>query len=231
MQSSPQKTRIPDRKGKVAAGAYEILRQKIMQNQLPGNSYVLEEEIARDLEISRTPVREALTRLEAEGLIQAVPRHGYKVVPITMVDIAEIYQVLSPLETVAAELLATKPDNSHEVAILDEAVNEMRMALERDDLDGWAAADERFHTCLVELCGNNRLAKAAKMLFAQSHRVRIFTLRLRDKPIGSVEKHAALVDAIRKRSPDLAREVHNAQRDAWTSSMTNLFSKLGVHQV
>jgi DNA-binding GntR family transcriptional regulator len=210
---------------------YDALKNSILHGRKPAGSHLLEDAIALEFGVSRTPVRDALARLEQEGLVAPVPRHGYRVVPITMADIEEIYQVLSPLETVAAELLARKKPNTAEVKALQEAVDMMAAALKKDDLDAWAEADELFHARLVDLCGNRRLASAAHVLFAQSHRVRLFTLRLRDKPVGSVKNHGALVDAIRKGRPDLARQVHAGQRDSWTNIVGRLLEKVNVHQV
>ena len=210
---------------------YETLRHKITNNQLPGGSQLLEEEIATQMKVSRTPVRAAPFKLEAEGLVQAVRRHGYRITPITVQDIHEIYQVLLPLETVAAELLAEKNPNKHEVQALQDCVDRMDAALKSDDLQGWADADELFHARLVDLCGNRRLARAAKLMFAQSHRVRLFALRLRDKPISSVKHHGALVDAIRQRRPALAREIHGAHRDSWTQTLGQLLTSLNIQQL
>lgn len=210
---------------------YTSLRQKIMNNQLPGGAQLLEEDVASELHVSRTPARAALVRLEAEGLIQAVRRHGYRITPITVHDIREIYQILSPLETVAAELLAEKDPNEQEVQALQECVDRMDAALQENNLEAWADADELFHARLVDLCGNKRLARAAKLLFAQSHRVRLFALRIRDKPVNSVKHHGALVDAIRQHRPALAREIHSAHRDAWTQTMGKLLASLNVHQL
>jgi DNA-binding GntR family transcriptional regulator len=210
---------------------YESLRHKIMNNQLPGGSQLLEEDVASELNVSRTPARAALARLEAEGLVQAVRRHGYRITPITAQDIREIYQILSPLETVAAELLAGKDPNEQEVQALQECVDRMDAALKRDDLEAWADADELFHTRLVDLCGNQRLARVAKLMFAQSHRVRLFALRIREKPVNSVKHHGDLVDAIRQKRPALAREIHSAHRDSWTETLGGLLSSLNVHQL
>ncbi|MBB3182019.1 GntR family transcriptional regulator [Variovorax sp. Sphag1AA] len=216
---------------RAADTVYGTLKLRILRNQLSGGSQLLEDTVAAELGVSRTPVREALARLEAEGLVEPIPRHGYRVLPITMDDIREIYEVLSPLETVAAELLAQKKPNSTEVKALQEAVDKMATALKADNLDAWAEADESFHARLVDLCGNRRLAKVAHLLFAQSHRVRLFTLHLRDKPSSSVKHHAALVDAIRKGRPDLARQIHAGQRDNWTATIAQLLERLSIHQL
>ncbi|NDY92391.1 GntR family transcriptional regulator [Ideonella livida] len=210
---------------------YNALQHKIINNLLPGGSQLLEEEVAAEMHVSRTPVRAALARLEVEGLVYAVRRHGYRVTPITVQDVREIYQVLSPLETVAAELLAEKDPNGLEVDALQECIDRMDAALKNDDLQAWADADELFHARLVDLCGNKRLARAAKLMFAQSHRVRLFALRLRDKPVNSVKDHGALVDAIRQKRPALAREIHSAHRDSWTETLGQILADLNIHQL
>ncbi|MCW8208588.1 GntR family transcriptional regulator [Verminephrobacter aporrectodeae subsp. tuberculatae] len=221
----------PDTKPTSSDSVYLSLRHKIMNNQIPGGSHLLEDVVAQELGVSRTPVHAALARLESEGLVQAVRRHGYRITPITLADIHEIYQVLSPLETVAAELLAQKNPNDQEVQALQECVDGMATALEHDDLNAWAAADERFHARLVDLCGNQRLARMAKLMFAQSHRVRLFTLRLRDKPVGSVQHHGDLVDAIRQKRPQIARKIHGAHRQDWSRTLEQLLSSLNIHQI
>ncbi|MGS0895856.1 GntR family transcriptional regulator [Burkholderia stagnalis] len=216
---------------KVGAQAYQVLKAKILSNELPGGTQILEEALAAELNMSRTPLREALTRLENDGLIEIIPRHGVRILPLTKEDITEIYQVLSSLETTAAELIAERQPNTAEVALLRDAVTQMDIALKADDLTGWADADELFHKRLVELSGNRRLAAAALMLFDQSHRVRMFTLKLRDKPTGSVKNHGQLVDAIAKHDVDKVHRVHSEQRGRAIDTLLGLLSKVNVHRL
>jgi DNA-binding GntR family transcriptional regulator len=211
--------------------AYRTVKGLILDNQMPGGFQVLEDELARELQMSRTPLREALVRLQNEGLIQLVPRDGVRVVPLSASAILEIYQVLTSLETTAAELLASKRPNIDEVARLQGTVDAMATALQQNDLAAWAVADERFHRELVQSCGNSRLATTAFNYLDQSHRFRMFTLRLRDKPLGSTEAHANLVEAIRHNNPIQARAIHQAQKAGFHDEMTRLMVAFSIRQL
>lgn len=214
----------------LADQAYNLLKERIIWNHFPGGFQILEDELALRLEMSRTPLREALVRLHNEGLVHLIPRHGVRVVPLSIDDVHEIYQVLTSLETTAAELLAVKKPNDKEVAGLRNASERMKAALKNDDLDAWVRADEEFHRLLVGQCGNARLANAARTFLDQSHRVRMVTLRLRDKPVKSTEYHAALVEAIADGNSRLARKIHTQQKGTWRDDMLDLMKKYNIHQ-
>lgn len=207
--------------------AYERLRAMILKGDLTPGFSALEKEIAEQLGMSRTPVREALIRLEADGLIEVLPRRGFRVLSINMDDIREIYHLLGVLEVAAAELLASKPpeENTGAIDALSRAVDEMAEALERDDLEGWAEADARFHRLMIENCGSGRLARFAFAIWDQAHRVRWVTLRLRPKPLESTMDHRALVDAVRRHDPNAAREIHRFHRVRNTEMLMRLLDK------
>ena len=204
--------------------AYDLLKEMILKGDLSPGFSALEKEMADRLGMSRTPVREALIRLENDGLIEVLPRRGFRVSQIHMEDIREIFQVLSVLEVAAGEILAEQSDEARNPAIenLDQAVDDMAAALSIDDLDGWAKADERFHSILLENCGNNRLARMAFTFWDQAHRVRLVTLRLRPKPEGSTNDHRKLVDAIRGGDGDAAREIHRQHRKRYMKMLMQL---------
>ena len=86
--------------------AYEQIRRRILDIDWPPGHRALEQEVALALGMSRTPVREALMRLQDEGLVEVIPRHGMRVLPVSPNDMREIYQILTALECMAAELLA-----------------------------------------------------------------------------------------------------------------------------
>ena len=100
-----------------------------------------------------------MLRLAGEGLVEVRPRHGMRIKPVSQVDMREIYEVLTALESTAAALAAARSDQGGSVALLRASIRDMDAALERDDLAAWAAADERFHTLLVEAAGNSRLTE------------------------------------------------------------------------
>ena len=217
--------------GLFGASAYDVIKQRILGNEYPGGFHLLEQQLALDFDMSRTPLKEALVRLESDGLIQIVPRRGIRVIPLTANDIHEIYTVLSPLETLAAELIAIRTDNKHEVAALEAQVEAMRRALNKSNLGAWAEADEKFHRCLVDMSGNSRLSIAARTLLDQSQRFRMFTLRLREKPVRSTDNHASLVQAIKEHDPKRARLVHMDHKADWKKNMEALLERFSIKYI
>lgn len=194
--------------------AYDSIKAQILNNEMPPGGQHLERDVAATLGMSRTPMREALVRLQDDGLIEILPRRGFRVRPISPDDMREIYQLLYCLESTAVELLAARqlPAESPEIAALEAATREMETSLNDGDLDGWAAADEQFHRLLLQYCGNKRLAKMAFTVWDQSNRARMVTLRLRPIPTDSTADHMAVVDAIRRHDASGARQMHEAHR-------------------
>jgi DNA-binding GntR family transcriptional regulator len=208
---APAAVRAP--RGSRVDDAYRAIRKRILDNVYPPGYQALEQSLATELGISRTPVREALIRLQKEGLVDVVPRHGMRVLPVSPTDMKEIYEILSALESMAAELLAKRRPSDEELAPLERASRDMARALRADDLEGWAEADERFHRQLIDLAGNRLLAQAVLNFWDRAHRVRRITLRLRPKPVNSTKEHTALVERIRAGDPRGAHEVNRAHRE------------------
>jgi DNA-binding GntR family transcriptional regulator len=205
--------------------AYRAIRLRILDNIYPPGQQKLESALAEDLGISRTPVREALIRLANEGLVEVVPRHGMRVLPVSPDDMREIYEVLKALESAAAETLARRRPTDAELRPLVEATRDMARMLKADDLDAWAAADERFHQGLVELAGNRTLIDAVARLADRAHRARLFTLRLRPKPVNSTREHMALLERIRAGDAVGAVEVNRAHRERATGELIAIFER------
>ncbi|MEZ5843093.1 MAG: GntR family transcriptional regulator [Hyphomicrobiaceae bacterium] len=208
--------------------AYDRLKQMILDNELQAGAYVLQEELGVMLGVSRTPIREALIRLEQEGLVEIRPRHGMRVLPISIEAMREIYEVLTALEALAARIVATKGLASHQLAAMELAVDDMEGALTANDLDAWARADQRFHALLVGYSGNSRLIDMVETVIDQSYRVRRLTLRLRPKPVASNSDHRALVEAIRARDPERAYRVHEQHRRKSGEMLVELLKKLEI---
>lgn len=211
--------------------AYNIIKIGILRNKYPGGFQILEDELAHSLNMSRTPVREALLRLESEGLISLIPRRGMRVLPLSLEDIREAYQLLGFMETAAAEMIAMRESNQKAVATLKTYVDAMEAALKQDDILEWAEADELFHRELVNLSGNKRLAKIANTLLDQTERFRRFTMRLRKKPTHFVSTYADLVRKIKKRDTVGIREVHLNHKKRWLDEMQELVEQFNINHV
>ncbi len=205
--------------------AYALIRARILDNVLPPGLQVLEGDLAEDLGMSRTPVHLALVKLEDEGLVQVTPRRGMRVVPLSPVDMREIYEVLTALETAAVELLARRRPSAADLAPLESAVAAMDAALAADDLEAWAQADAGFHKKLMDLSGNRRMAAMAAAVSDQAHRARMLTLRLRPRPVRSNQDHRAVLEALAAGDWTRARDVHRAHRQAATATLTEILER------
>jgi DNA-binding GntR family transcriptional regulator len=217
--------------GTLVDQAYAAIRERILDNVYAPGHQALEAALAAELGISRTPLREALVRLAEEGLIEVVPRHGMRVLPISPADMAEIYEVLTALECAAAEIVARRRPGAEELRPLTAATSDMAAALKRDDLDGWAAADERFHQTLVALAGNRMLAQTVANFWDRAHRARMVTLRLRPKPVNSTREHTALVERLRAGDVSGAVAANRAHRSRASGELLALFERLRLQQL
>lgn len=211
--------------------AYAQLRRRILDNDWPPGHRALEHEVATELGMSRTPVREALMRLQNEGLVEVIPRHGMRVLPVSGNDMQEIYQILTALECMAAELLAARKPSAKELQPLVDATQAMDKALRADDLDAWAAADERFHAQLIDLAGNRQLQTTVLNYWDRAHRARIFTLRLRPKPVNSTKEHMQMVERLRAGDAEGAARVTRAHRERARHELVTIFERFKLAQV
>ncbi|WP_198946802.1 GntR family transcriptional regulator [Kiloniella majae] len=211
--------------------AYRELKRRILENELPPGTQLMEGELAELLDISRTPAREAMTRLEVEGLVEVRARHGMKVRPISVSDMKEIYALLTGLESTAAWQAANRDHSEDEIKALRDSVQEMDDALQAQDLKAWALSDEKFHKLLVSMSGNNRLIELVGRFIDQSHRVRMLTLTLRPVPAQSNEDHGRVVAAIEAKDADTARRVHRIHREKAGKLLVDLLEKHHLTQL
>ncbi len=225
MQTSPSLT---PRTQSRTNDAYDRLHADILSNQLPPGYQATEPEIAARLGMSRTPVREALIKLEAEGLVELIPRHGARILPISTRDMEEIYEVLSVLEPQAAAALARRKLPPESLGPLRQTVTDMRAALKDGDLDRWAAADDAFHRTLLALHANRRMMNVASVLYDQAHRARMVTLRLRDLPEQSTKDHEDILAALERGDADAAQQVFAQHRGRAARELLSILEKLGL---
>lgn len=208
--------------------AYAELKQQIIEGALPPGSSWLEEEMAARFGVSRTPVREAMVRLEQEGFITIVPRRGLKVAEFTRRDVFEVNEVLESLELLALQRVAGRALAAEEIARFDAAVAGMDAALAADDVHAWAKADYAFHTTLIDLAGSRHLTRTAGNYLERAHRFRLATLGLRGRPFSSTTSHAATVECIRRQDPATATEIHHLHKRRWAHELDSLLDRLGL---
>jgi DNA-binding GntR family transcriptional regulator len=221
------------KRGSLVDEAYAALKQAIRDTVFAPGYQGSEQEIAVRLGMSRTPVHEAIIRLQEDGLVRVLSKRGVLICPLTPQDIREIYEVVIAVESMAAELLAALSDAAR-AAVADEleaATAAMDAALARDDLPGWAEADDLFHRLLVERCGNGRLRRIAQTVTDQAHRARMLTLKLRARPAGSAQAHRLISAAVRAGDADEAHRRAREHRVAARDEIVPLIEHIGLRQL
>ncbi|MEX2519986.1 MAG: GntR family transcriptional regulator [Paracoccaceae bacterium] len=211
--------------------AYDRLKEEILQNRMPPGYQAPEPEIAQRLGMSRTPVREALIKLEAMGLVELIPRRGARILPVSLEDMREIYEILAVLEPEAAAQVASSGPSAAAVDGLRRATQEMEAALERGDLEAWAEADDLFHRRLLDMNSNRRLSAFVNTLFDQAHRVRMITLRLRQTPVDSTREHREILNHICDGNPAATRETFRRHRERAADELLGILANYRLPQL
>jgi DNA-binding GntR family transcriptional regulator len=181
------------------------LRAAIASGSLIPDQQLGEAELARAFGVSRNPLREAMARLVAEGLLRNIPHRGIFVVNMDDDDVRDIYRVRRVIEGAAAELIIISGGVSG-VASLREACNRMVRAVTDSDHAALTKADHDFHTALVAESGSRRLVRSAQTLMIETQ---VCIRRLEERyewPMEAVQEHIDIVDAIERRDLPQALE-------------------------
>ena len=191
---------IPERKP-LGHYVFENLKQAIVRgNFTPGNRLV-ESHIAEAMGISRTPVREAIHKLEREGLIKKLPQGGFYVLNLTREEIEETFGIRSVLESYAARLAAIK-HQKEELAPLEEKIEEFQHFLNRGEWEALLKINTEFHSLLYAMSRSPKLIKMINDLQDQIYRFRRIILRIDTMAKTSNEDHRQMLRAMKKRDAD-----------------------------
>lgn len=191
--------------------AHHIIRLAIRDLILPPGMTILEREMAEALQMSRTPVREALVRLETEGFVQLIPRRGFSVETIEKEDLKEIYEIVEALDGLAVEI-ATKKVSNIEVAQLELLIDEQEAALQQKDLKRWAILDDQFHQLIIDCAKNKRLNAVIDSHSDKLYRARLFTITHRPLPLQSIVEHRAIISCMKATNGIAAQTVMKSHR-------------------
>ncbi|WP_373893729.1 GntR family transcriptional regulator [Virgibacillus sp. CBA3643] len=192
-----QEPRLPQR-------AYHIIRTAIRNLKLAPGKTFLERETAELLGMSRTPIREALVRLQTEGMITLVPRRGFIINPIKKDDLKEIYEITESLDGLAVEL-ATNEITKDELQHLKELIAQQKESLSKNNLYNWSLLDDQFHADIIKYANNTRLTNVIDIHSDQLYRARLYTINNRPTPHRSVTEHQAIIACMEAQNPEAAR--------------------------
>lgn len=174
---------------------FEYLREEILSSRLAPGTELSEVALAQSLGTSRGPLREALGRLAAEGLVRIVPRHGAVVTKLTRREFMDAYEVREALETLAVRRAVPRLDDEGRAA-LHAMCEEMEELAADGDQQGFFAVNRRFHDVFVAASGNQRLAQMHAQLMDQMGRLLDKSQELRGGMRRSVQEHRELLAAV-----------------------------------
>lgn len=177
---------------------YRVLKAEIIKGSLKPGTKLLEGKIAKQMGVSRTPIREALRELAAEGFVKMSPNQGMIVINSSIEDIQEVLQIRGVLEGLAARLAAEKI-NQKEVNELEKYLKQMEIFTKKDDALAFSEMDAEFHELILNVCGNKRLIQLRRNLSDQAHRYRIRSLSIPGRLRYSLKEHQEIVEAIKKK--------------------------------
>lgn len=176
--------------------AYQAIKNKILTCEIRPGEPLVERQLAAELGISKTPVREALKTLAHEGLVEIIPRRGAYVIEMPAKDLYDIYQVRQALECLAMELCLPKI-NQTEIEYLTELVDRSSMRWENFDFDVFLEMDELFHRFFIEKSGNQELVNTVMALDTKIARYRSFTAFMPGRIEASLKEHQDILEAIK----------------------------------
>lgn len=183
--------------------AHGRLRDAILRHELMIGEPVSQVQLAREMGISRSPLREALKMLEREGLVVAEPNRRVRIASVSVADLEELYSMRITLEGFAASVTALRLTDA-EIESLGETVRQMDACIAAADNEGWHAPHRAFHRGLLQHSGARILA-TAEQLSDHSDRYRRIYLEQPTSYVRGAEEHRALLDAAARRdAPEVA---------------------------
>lgn len=184
----------------------EALREAIINGVLEPGERLMEIQLAEEMGVSRTPVREAIRKLELEGFVVMIPRKGAYVAGVSYKDVKDVFEIRAALEGLAAGLAAEK--------ITDDELEQLERVLhyekEPDTLEEMVQSDTDFHALLYKASRNERLTVILANLREQIQRFRTTSLAVPGRPRYAIQEHRAIVDAVARHDVEEAQALATA---------------------
>ena len=176
---------------------FENLRSAILEGKLKSGQRLMEVQLAEQLGVSRTPVREAIRKLELEGLVVMLPRKGAYVANISVKDLMDVLEIRASLEGLGVSLAAERRDDE-DIKKLEEIEIEFEEAVKTQNIEMLLKKDIEFHECIFKSANNKKLAKMINSLWEQVQRFRITYVSDLNASLSLIDEHQAILGAIRE---------------------------------
>ena len=185
---------------------FNTLRQAILRGELKPGERLMEIQLANKLGVSRTPIREAIRKLELEGLVLMIPRKGAEVADITEKSLRDVLEVRKALEELAVQLTCDKI-TKEQIRELEQAAEQFKKTLKSNDITEIAEADVRFHDIIYLATDNQKLILLLNNLREQMYRYRIEYLKRADNYSQLLAEHEEIIRHIEKKQKKEAAEI------------------------
>lgn len=181
---------------------YLELRKEITERVIPPGTKLSEAKLAKRWKVSRTPIREALRKLETEGLVNYFPYRGFIVNSISIEDVDQIYTIKISLEGLAGRLATPIiSKDTKKLKILENLVKEMKNCSIKNDVEEYSEKNLKFHISIWNWCGNPWLVKILHNLSSQLNRFIINALNVPNRMKKSVKEHQKILDGFKMGNP------------------------------
>lgn len=184
---------------------FNTLREAILTGELEPGEHLMEVKLANKLGVSRTPIREAIRKLELEGLVVMTPRRSAEVAKITEEDLTDVLEVRRVLESLSIELCC-RNRTQEDLVMLKEALEKFRFCVKSNDLTAIAKTDVQFHEVIYNATGNRRLNQILYNLREQMYRYRLEYIKDRQTRDTLVLEHQEILESIQERDVERAKK-------------------------
>ncbi len=200
---------------------FNTLRQAILRGELKPGERLMEIKLANKLGVSRTPIREAIRKLELEGLVLMIPRKGAEVAEITEKSLRDVLEVRKALEELAVQLACDRMTKEG-ILELRKAAKEFEASLDSEDVTKIAEADVAFHDIICQSTDNQKLVQLVNNFREQMYRYRVEYLKRKECYPQLLREHEAIIEAIESSSRETASEIMGQHIENQVTAVTDL---------
>ncbi|MCC3870075.1 GntR family transcriptional regulator [Terrisporobacter mayombei] len=184
---------------------FENLRTAILEGNLKAGQRLMEVQLAEQLGVSRTPIREAIRKLELEGLVVMLPRKGAYVANMSFKDLIDVLEIRASLEGLAASL-ASERLRDEDIVELERVAKEFEKSVRETDIDNVLKKDVEFHEKIFLMANNKKLYHLITSLWEQVHRFRVTYVSNYEASLSLVDEHNRILEAIKAGNSELAQK-------------------------
>lgn len=204
---------------------HHVVRDKIVTQELKPGSKIIEEELAKEMGVSRTPLKIALGKLEKEGLVETISRKGTYVKRFSVKDIKDIYELRRVLEEFAVES-AIGLISREQLEKMKKVSEDYRYFMKEGNMGSCLKSDTQFHELLIEASKNSKLSEVIKSFSLQVKSFEMGSLDINKRGEKTVKEHLAILDALTKGDSKLAKKLI---REHITDAEEHILASLKAH--